>query len=81
MNDLLARCTVVHRHLPVVGRPDASPRAEVQRIRSEYTQTVKEAFDAADIEIPYPFRQLTGGVTNWEAPYRAALRPTNEPSP
>lgn len=36
------------------------------RIRSEYVQAVKEAFDDAGIEMPYPYRQLTGEVTTWD---------------
>ncbi|MFB6354255.1 MAG: mechanosensitive ion channel family protein [Halobacteriales archaeon] len=42
-------------------------RAEMVRIRSEYVQTVKERFEAADIEMPYPYRELTGSVGTWEA--------------
>jgi len=41
-------------------------RAEFLRIRSEYVQAVKERFDAAGIEMPYPYRQLTGSVGTWE---------------
>ena len=42
-------------------------RAEVLRIRSEYVQAVKECFDAEGIEMPYPYRELTGRVGTWEA--------------
>ena len=37
-------------------------RADFLRIRSEYAQTVKERFDEEGIEMPYPYRQLTGSV-------------------
>ena len=42
-------------------------RAEVLRIRSEYVQAVKERFDAEGIEMPYPYRELTGRVGTWDA--------------
>jgi small-conductance mechanosensitive channel len=32
------------------------------RVRSEYVQSVKEAFDDAGIDMPYVHRQLTGEV-------------------
>lgn len=41
-------------------------RAEVLRIRSEYIQAVKEAFDEHGVEMPYPYRELTGSVGTWE---------------
>jgi small-conductance mechanosensitive channel len=31
-------------------------------VRSEYVQAVKERFDAEGIDIPYPYRELTGGI-------------------
>jgi small-conductance mechanosensitive channel len=37
-------------------------RADWVRTRAEYVQTVKERFDEAGIEIPYPQRDLSGGV-------------------
>ena len=37
-------------------------RADFVRIRSELTKTVKEGFDDAGIDIPYPHRQLLGDV-------------------
>ena len=37
-------------------------RAELVEIRSAYIATVKRRLDAADIEMPYPYRQLTGSV-------------------
>jgi len=43
-------------------------RAESLRIRSEYVQAVKERFDEEGIEMPYPYRQLTGAVGTWDAP-------------
>ena len=37
-------------------------RADFSRIRGEYVQTVKERFDEAGIDIPYPHHELTGGI-------------------
>ena len=37
-------------------------RADFTRIRGEYVQAVKERFDEAGIDIPYPQRELTGGI-------------------
>ncbi|EJN57884.1 mechanosensitive ion channel family protein [Halogranum rubrum] len=37
-------------------------RTDVTRIRSAYIQSVKERFDAAGIEMPYPYQQLTGSL-------------------
>jgi small-conductance mechanosensitive channel len=37
-------------------------RADWVRTRAEYVQSVKERFDEAGIEIPYPQRDLSGGV-------------------
>jgi small-conductance mechanosensitive channel len=37
-------------------------RSDFVRIRSEYVQAVKERFDAAGIEIPFPNRTLSGQV-------------------
>ena len=37
-------------------------RADFVRIRGEYTQHVKERFDAEDIDIPFPIRTLDGAV-------------------
>jgi len=42
-------------------------RMELQRIRSEYVQAAKERFDAAGVEMPYPYRELTGEVGHFEA--------------
>jgi small-conductance mechanosensitive channel len=42
-------------------------RAEVYRIRSDYVQAAKEHLEAADIELPYPYRELTGEVGTWTA--------------
>lgn len=41
-----------------ISDPD---RMEFMRIRSEYVTTVKQRFDAAGIEIPFPQRDLSGG--------------------
>ena len=41
-------------------------RAELVEIRSDYIEVVKERFDEAGIEMPYPYRQLTGQVGVWE---------------
>jgi small-conductance mechanosensitive channel len=46
-----------------IGNP---ARTDFVRIRSEYAQTVKERFDAAGVEMPYPYRQLTGTVGTHE---------------
>ncbi|MFB6171203.1 MAG: mechanosensitive ion channel family protein [Haloarculaceae archaeon] len=45
-------------------------RTDFLRIRSEYVQRVKERFDAAGIEMPYPTRSLTGDVGVRDAPDR-----------
>ena len=37
-------------------------RADFVRTRAEYVQTVKERFDAEGIDIPYPQRELGGGL-------------------
>ena len=37
------------------------------RVRSEYAEAVKERFDAAGIDMPYPHTQLTGGIDVAEA--------------
>lgn len=37
-------------------------RADVVRIRGEYVEAVKERFDDAGIDIPYPYQELTGGI-------------------
>jgi small-conductance mechanosensitive channel len=37
-------------------------RADWVRTRAEYVQTVKERFDEAGINIPYPQRDLSGGI-------------------
>ncbi|MFB6154505.1 MAG: mechanosensitive ion channel family protein [Haloferacaceae archaeon] len=41
---------------------DQPQRTDFLSIRSEYVQAVKERFDAEGIEMPYPYRQLTGTV-------------------
>ncbi|QUO48981.1 MULTISPECIES: mechanosensitive ion channel family protein [Halorubrum] len=42
-----------------IADPD---RGDFVRVRSEYVTAVKEAFDAAGIDMPYVHRQLTGSV-------------------
>jgi small-conductance mechanosensitive channel len=42
-----------------IGDPD---RGNFTRIRSEHVQDVKERFDAAGIDLPYVYRELTGEV-------------------
>lgn len=37
-------------------------RTDFVRIRSGFVQAVLEALDAADVEMPYPYRQLTGQI-------------------
>lgn len=41
---------------------DEPSRADFMRIRSEYVQSVKERCDAEEIEMPYPYTELTGGI-------------------
>jgi small-conductance mechanosensitive channel len=41
---------------------DDPSRSDFVRIRGEYVQAVKERFDAAGIDIPYPHRHLVGGI-------------------
>ena len=41
---------------------DNPSRAEFVKIRSEYVKNVKQRFDEAGIEIPFPQRDLSGGV-------------------
>jgi small-conductance mechanosensitive channel len=41
---------------------DQPQRTDFLRIRTTYVQAVKERFDAEGIEMPYPYRQLTGTV-------------------
>jgi small conductance mechanosensitive channel len=48
-------------------------RADFVRTRSEYVQAVKERFDAEGIDMPYPYRQLTGGVTVDGVPQEIAM--------
>ncbi len=43
-------------------------RTDFVRIRSEFAQAVKERFDEEGIEMPYPYRQLTGTIDTREAP-------------
>jgi len=42
-----------------IGDPS---RSDVVGIRSAYVQAVKERFDEAGIDMPYPHRQLVGGI-------------------
>ncbi|WP_276246726.1 MULTISPECIES: mechanosensitive ion channel family protein [unclassified Haladaptatus] len=48
-------------------------RADFVKTRSEYVQAVKERFDEEGIDMPYPYRQLTGGVTVDGIPQEVAL--------
>ena len=43
-------------------------RADFVKTRGEYTTTVKERFDAEDIDIPYPNRTLSGELSIADAP-------------
>jgi small-conductance mechanosensitive channel len=43
-------------------------RADFVKTRGEYTTTVKERFDAEDIDIPYPNRTLSGELSISDAP-------------
>ncbi len=50
---------------------DDPNRSDVVGIRSAYVQAVKERFDEADIDMPYPHRQLVGGIDVTEHPLTA----------
>ena len=52
-------------------------RIELLRIRSEFIQAVKERFDAADIEMPYPYRELTGEIGTRALPERDPTVPSD----
>jgi small conductance mechanosensitive channel len=41
-------------------------RADLLRTRSEYVESAKERLEDAGIELPYPYRQLTGEVGTYE---------------
>ena len=41
---------------------DNPSRADFVKIRSEYVKNVKQRFDEAGIEIPFPQRELSGGI-------------------
>ena len=56
-----------------IGDPS---RGDVVRVRSEYVQAVKERFDAAGIDIPYPNRTIGGGLEL--ANVEGAVEPTND---
>lgn len=43
-------------------------RADFVKIRGEYVTAVKDRFDAEGIDIPYPHRTLTGGLSLADAP-------------
>jgi len=47
-----------------IGEP---ARTDFVVTRSEYISEAKERLEAADIELPYPYRQLTGEVGTFEA--------------
>ncbi|WP_435194927.1 mechanosensitive ion channel family protein [Natronomonas sp. EA1] len=51
---------------------DEPSRADFVKTRSEYVQAVKERCDAEEIEMPYPYRELTGSVEMTNGPERAA---------
>ena len=42
---------------------DDPDRGKLTQVRSEYVQTVKERFDEAGIDIPYPNRTIGGGLS------------------
>ena len=56
-----------------IGDPS---RGDLVRVRSEYVQAVKERFDAAGIDIPYPNRTIGGGLELANA--EAVVEPTND---
>ena len=43
-------------------------RADFVKVRGEYVKAVKERFDQEGIDIPYPHRQLTGGIAFADGP-------------
>jgi small-conductance mechanosensitive channel len=47
-------------------------RADFVRIRGEYVQAVKQRFDEAGIDIPYPNRTLSGSIDVADGPLQAA---------
>jgi small-conductance mechanosensitive channel len=47
---------------------DEPARANVLRIRSEFVRRVRERFDEEGIDMPYPHRELTGGIETREPP-------------
>jgi Small-conductance mechanosensitive channel len=51
-------------------------RSDLVRVRSEYVQAVKERFDAAGIDIPYPNRTIGGGLEI--ANVEGVVEPTND---
>ncbi|WP_227380658.1 mechanosensitive ion channel family protein [Haladaptatus halobius] len=49
-------------------------RANFMRVQSDFVEAVKNRFDAEGIEMPYPYRQLTGGLTVAnDEPFETAL--------
>lgn len=42
---------------------DDPGRGKFKSVLSEHVEGVKERFDAAGIDIPYPYRELTGGIS------------------
>lgn len=45
-------------------------QTDLTQVRSEYIQAVKERFDEAGIDMPYPYQQLTGRLEIQETPPR-----------
>ncbi len=56
-----------------IGDPS---RADLVRVRGEYVQAVKERFDQAGIDIPYPNRTIGGGLELANA--EGVVEPTND---
>jgi small-conductance mechanosensitive channel len=54
-----------------VGDPD---RATFKRVLSDHVKAVKEEFDEKGIDIPYPNRELTGGIEIEEIPNLDGVR-------
>ena len=52
-------------------------RADFMQTRSEYVKAVKERFDAAGIDIPYPHRHLEGGLEVSDHPAVADVESTD----
>jgi small-conductance mechanosensitive channel len=77
VDEALAHPDILDRPRPSVRVQELAPSAvtlqarfwvrdpaqlDLSKVRSEYIQGVKERFDRAGIEMPYPYQQLTGSI-------------------